>query len=62
MANGGSRTPLIPKFHAENCLAKAKEQSASLRVDIGASSRKAPPDCWKKTRTVRVGGPRVGAV
>ena len=43
MANGGTRTPLIPKFHAENCLVKAKEQSASLRVDVSASSRKVPP-------------------
>ena len=33
----------MPDFHAENCLVTAKEQSASLRVDVSASSRKAPP-------------------
>jgi hypothetical protein len=32
MASDGSCTPLILNFHAETCLVKIKEQSASLTV------------------------------
>ena len=45
---------VILNLHAPNGLSKAKEQSAWL--NSCASSRKVPPDCWRKTRIVRVPG------
>jgi len=62
MANGGNRTLLIPSFHAENCLVKARNNRHRWGLMSVLPAERCPPDCWKKTRIVRVGGPRVGAV
>lgn len=49
-------------MHAKICLVKGTGTIGITEGCFHCFQPKVPPDCWEKTRIVRVGGPRVGAV